>query len=209
MSNEQRITDNGQRTTDKIRFWLMLVVLIFVGVAVHWFEFKGEANTNRKPLSEFPSQVGLWKQTGIDQRFSKEVEEVLRADDYIQRDYRNSEGKNASLYIGYYFTQKTGATYHSPQNCLPGSGWVMTEPGLIKINTEDGKEFEANQYIIENEGRKSVLIYWYQGRGRAVASEYWINFTPSLTARREGVRMERWCESLFRLDKAKMARKKP
>jgi EpsI family protein len=164
---------NGQRTTDKLRFWLMLGVLIFVGVAVHWFEFKGEVNADRRALSEFPMQVGSWKQIGSDQRFGKEVEEVLRADDYIQRDYKNMDGKNANLYIGYYFTQKTGATYHSPQNCLPGSGWIMTEPSLIKIKTDDGKEFEANRYIIENEGRKSILIYWYQGRGRAVASEYW------------------------------------
>jgi EpsI family protein len=151
----------------------MLIILLFVGVAVHWFEFKGEANTNRKSLSEFPSQVGSWRQFGSDQRFGKEVEDVLRADDYVQRDYRDADGKNANLYIGYYYTQKTGATYHSPQNCLPGSGWIMTEPGLVKIRTEDGKEFEANRFIIVNEGRKSVLIYWYQGRGRAIASEYW------------------------------------
>jgi len=31
----------------------------------------------------------------------------------------------------------------------------------------------ANKYVIQNGDQKQLLIYWYQGRGRAVASEYW------------------------------------
>jgi EpsI family protein len=27
--------------------------------------------------------------------------------------------------------------------------------------------------MIQNGGQKELLIYWYQGRGRSVASEYW------------------------------------
>ena len=36
-----------------------------------------------------------------------------------------------------------------------------------------GEPFEANRYIIQNGSDKQLLVYWYQGRGRAVASEYW------------------------------------
>jgi EpsI family protein len=36
-----------------------------------------------------------------------------------------------------------------------------------------GASFEANRYIIQNGDSRQVLIYWYQGRGRAIASEYW------------------------------------
>ncbi|MFL6228388.1 MAG: exosortase C-terminal domain/associated protein EpsI, partial [Pyrinomonadaceae bacterium] len=36
-----------------------------------------------------------------------------------------------------------------------------------------GTPFEANRYIVENGDNRQLLIYWYQGRGRAVASEYW------------------------------------
>ena len=33
--------------------------------------------------------------------------------------------------------------------------------------------FEANRYVIQSANERALLIYWYQGRGRAVASEYW------------------------------------
>jgi EpsI family protein len=79
----------------------------------------------------------------------------------------------ANLYVGYYATQRTGATYHSPLNCLPGSGWMLSQPGKATITLADGSSFVANKYVIQNGEYKSFMIYWYQGRGRNVASEYW------------------------------------
>jgi EpsI family protein len=121
-----------------------------------------------------PSQVGAWRQYGPDQRFDQQTESVLRADDYLSRTYANEGGRAASFYVGYYTTQRTGATYHSPLNCLPGSGWEMGEPGSITITPADGSpSFEANRYIVENGADRELLVYWYQGRGRKTSSEYW------------------------------------
>jgi EpsI family protein len=75
--------------------------------------------------------------------------------------------------VGYYATQRSGATFHSPLNCLPGSGWTLSEPGKASIALPDGSSFVANKYIIQNGDHRSLMIYWYQGRGRNVASEYW------------------------------------
>ena len=98
---------------------------------------------------------------------------VLRASDYLLRDFRKPDGQVANLYVGYYASQRTGATYHSPLNCLPGSGWILSEPGKATITLPDGTSFIANKYVIQNGDYKSFMIYWYQGRGRNVASEYW------------------------------------
>jgi EpsI family protein len=98
---------------------------------------------------------------------------VLRASDYLMRDYRGLGGVAANFYVGYYASQRDGATYHSPLNCLPGSGWVMSSPAKVTIKPEGKEPFEANRYIIQNGGNKQLLVYWYQGRGRNVASEYW------------------------------------
>jgi EpsI family protein len=49
----------------------------------------------------------------------------------------------------------------------------MSEPGQITITPEGRSPFVANRYLIQNGGQKELLVYWYQGRGRAVASEYW------------------------------------
>ena len=114
-----------------------------------------------------------WRQAGRDVRFDAATEAVLRADDYVSRDYAGEGGRFASLYVGYYRTQRTGATYHSPLNCLPGSGWVLKEPSTVEVRPADGRApFEANSYVIEHGNDRMMMLYWYQGRGRAVASEY-------------------------------------
>jgi EpsI family protein len=98
---------------------------------------------------------------------------VLRADDYVSRDYAGEGGSAASLYVGYYTTQRTGATYHSPLNCLPGSGWTLGEPSTVEVRPADGRApFRANRFVIEHGPERMLMLYWYQGRGRAVASEY-------------------------------------
>jgi EpsI family protein len=126
----------------------------------------------RKPLAGIPAKLGDWQQKGADIRFDPQTESVLRTSDYVMREYSLSGGRLANVYVGYYASQRSGATYHSPQNCLPGAGWVMNYPQRVEIKTPGGKSFTANKFIIENGVYKEVLIYWYQGRGRAEASEY-------------------------------------
>ena len=156
-------------------FWGLVVLLLAGGALVNAWEHIGEAHVERRALREFPSELGAWRQRGADTRFDAATEQVLRANDYLSRDFRReSDGAHANLYVGYYATQRNGATYHSPLNCLPGSGWAMTDAGVMRITPADGgATFEANRYIIESGGQRSLLVYWYQGRGRAVASEYW------------------------------------
>ena len=158
---------------DIIRFWLLLALLLLGGGIINVWERAGEAHVSRRDLKDFPAQIGSWRQVGDDLRFDEETEKVLRADDYLSRNFV-SNGRAASFYVGYYATQRNGATYHSPLNCLPGSGWVMTDPARITITPEGGAtSFEANRFVIANGRDRALMIYWYQGRGRAVASEYW------------------------------------
>lgn len=155
-------------------FWAMLALLLAGGATVHFWERAGEAHVERHVLTEFPQQLGGWRQLGADTRFTADVEQVLRADDYLARDYATADGRAANFYVGYYATQRNGATYHSPLNCLPGAGWAMREPGVIHITPAGGgAPFEANRYVVENGDSRQLLLYWYQGRGRVVASEYW------------------------------------
>lgn len=155
------------------RFGLLLVLLLIGGVVVNAWQYIGEKPIQRKELKDFPKEVGAWQQRGADQYFDKETLSVLRASDYLMRDYRGIGGVTANFYVGYYASQRDGATYHSPLNCLPGSGWVMSNPASVTISPEGKAPFEANRYIIENGTNKQLLVYWYQGRGRSTPSEYW------------------------------------
>src|SRR5215213_2279818 len=156
-----------------LRFGALLVLILVAGALVNAWSYLGEAHVERKELKDFPQTIRAWQKTGNDQTLDEETLKVLRASDYLLRDFRKSDGQVANLYVGYYATQRTGATYHSPLNCLPGSGWTLSEPGKATIALPDGSSFIANKYVIQNGDFKSMMIYWYQGRGRNVASEYW------------------------------------
>jgi EpsI family protein len=155
------------------RFAILFVVLLGGGLVVNAWEYLGEARVERRELKDFPKQIGKWEQSGGDEEFDKQTLAVLRSSDYLLRNYRGADGRVVNFYVGYYESQRDGATYHSPLNCLPGAGWVMNEPGTITITPEGRAPFVANRYLIQNGSHKELLIYWYQGRGRAIASEYW------------------------------------
>jgi EpsI family protein len=156
------------------RFWILLVALLLGGGIINVWERAGEAKISRKRLHEFPAQIGSWRQSGPDTRFDAESERVLRADDYLSRNYETSDGRSVSFYAGYYASQRTGATYHSPLNCLPGSGWVMSDGRRMMITPAGGRPpFEVNRYVIQNGNDRALMLYWFEGRGRPLASEYW------------------------------------
>ena len=155
------------------RFAVMFVVLLAGGFVVNAWEYLGEARVARKELKDFPKQIGTWEQSGGDEQFDNQTLAVLRSSDYLLRNYRGADGRVVNFYVGYYASQRDGATYHSPLNCLPGAGWVMNDPGTITITPEGRSPFVANRYLIQNGLHKELLVYWYQGRGRAIASEYW------------------------------------
>ena len=173
-----------------LRFGVLLVLILLVGVLVNAWSYLGEAHVERKDLSDFPETIGAWQRTGTDRILDDGTLKVLRASDYLLRDFRKPSGEVANLYVGYYASQRTGATYHSPLNCLPGSGWTLSEPAKATIPLTDGTSFVANKYVIQNGEYKSLMIYWYQGRGRIVANDFankgWLMFDAARLRRTDG-----------------------
>ena len=156
------------------QFWALMILLVAGGVVINFWHAVGESRVERRPLRELPETIGGWRRMGPDGRFDQATEAILRADDYVNRDYAAPDGRAASLYVGYYSTQRTGATYHSPLNCLPGSGWEMVEPTSVAVTPANGAAaFTANSYVVKRAGERQLLVYGYLGRGRAVASDYW------------------------------------
>jgi EpsI family protein len=77
-----------------------------------------------------------------------------------------------SLFIAYFPTQRTGQSIHSPQNCLPGSGWAFLSSRVINLQTVNGRPYPVGEYLIGNAGQKQVVLYWYLAHGRSVANDY-------------------------------------
>jgi EpsI family protein len=137
----------------------------------------GEPTLSKKPFSQFPLVIAdKWhgKELGMEQG----VLDVLRLSDYMMRVYVPSQAEQERvtplwLYVGYYQSQRTGSTYHSPKNCLPGSGWQFAETDHVTVPVSGTTSIQINKVLIEKGLDKQIILYWYQDRGRVIASEYW------------------------------------
>jgi len=126
-------------------------------------------------LTELPLMLGNW--SGTDVPISDDVREILGPGNFVQRVYRRaSEEPYVDLFLAYFPTQRTGATVHSPQNCLPGAGWVPVESGRIHLPQPDGRIATVNRYVIAKGSERQLVVYWYQAHARITASEYWAKF---------------------------------
>ena len=68
-------------------------------------------------------------------------------------------------------SQRQGEAIHSPQNCLPGSGWQPVSATRASI-ASGGAPLPVNRYVVQKGVDRQVVLYWYQGRGRVIANEY-------------------------------------
>lgn len=151
---------------------LLIAVALLLGTAwlLHARE-SFEIIPPHKPISTFPAEIGAWK--GEDLTIDDETRQVLGHGEFLLRRYRESDSDPyIDLFIGYFPTQRTGDTMHSPQNCLPGSGWSPIQKNLVKLKAPDGSSFPANEYHVARGPEHQLVLYWYLAQGRAIASEY-------------------------------------
>lgn len=126
----------------------------------------------REPLDRLPRTIAGW--TGHDAPpLEPNVMAQLGVDEYVNRIYV-ADTRPLSLYVGYYQSQRAGDTIHSPQNCLPGAGWLPVTTSRLALKV-DGRAAPVtiNRLSIRKGLERQVVLYWYQSHGRVIASEYW------------------------------------
>jgi EpsI family protein len=153
-----------------LRFWTAVLLLAGMVLLLHM-----RADVDQKPpsdpLSQLPVMIAGWM--GIDQQIDQETRDVLGAGDFLSRVYTlDSQSPPIGLFIGYFPTQRTGQTIHSPKHCLPGAGWIFESSSYTDLIDVNGKPHRVGEYIIANGAAKQFVIYWYQAHGRSVANEY-------------------------------------
>ena len=152
---------------------LILSLILAAQAGAYQMLTKSEKVAQARPLNEFPEMLGNWVKTQ-DGVIDKETLDVLKADDTLNRSYGSNEaGMGANLFVASFRSQRTGAVPHSPKNCLPGSGWTPIINDHVLVSMPGRAEpIEVNRYIIQRGDTKSLVLYWYQSRDRAIASEY-------------------------------------
>jgi len=156
------------------RYWAMIAVLLGATTGMAYLSH-GEATPPAKQLSEFPTQVAGFKAV-LDTPLDQKTIDLLGVTDYLNRSYFSPTQGPIGVYIGYFRSQRTGVTIHSPKNCLPGAGWQPMQSSIYQLRLEDGRKVPINLYILRKDLDEQLVLYWYQAHGRVVASEYWGKF---------------------------------
>ncbi len=155
----------------------ILSIVLLAQAGVFYGFSRNEKIPPRTPLAEFSLDGTAWKNVE-DVQIDQETLDVLKADDILSRVYENkTNGRFATLFVAYFDTQRTGKAPHSPKNCLPGSGWVQDQAGMVDIAIPGQTDpVHVNRYIVSRGDNRSIVFYWYQSHNRTIASEYSAKF---------------------------------
>jgi len=153
----------------RARFIVTVGTLVAGIVLLHGVSH-GEPVPLRQPLGQLPMAMDGWQ--GQDTPLEPRIVSALGVSDYVKRAYLSSGGQHVDLYVGYYQSQRTGETIHSPKNCLPGAGWEPVRAGHLTIPLAAMPVIVVNEYLVEKGPTQYLVLYWYQAHGRVIASEY-------------------------------------
>lgn len=157
-----------------LRFWVVSLLLAGTVFVLHT-RGNSEPQVAREPLSQLPHGIAGW--TGSDRPIDPEALAVLGPGSFLSRVYaKSSETPPIDLFIGYFPTQRTGVTIHSPKHCLPGAGWAFESSEYVTLSDVNGKPHRVGEYIIADSDSKQLVIYWYQAHGHSEANEYAAKF---------------------------------
>lgn len=152
-----------------VRFFFTAGALLAGIVLLHGVS-RGETVPLRQALGLLPMSMDGFQ--GQNDPLEDRIVNALGVSDYVNRAYLDPRGQELDLYVGYYKSQRTGESIHSPKNCLPGAGWEPVRAGHLTISLTGMPAITVNEYLIEKGPAHYLVLYWYQAHGRVIASEY-------------------------------------
>ncbi len=157
-----------------LRLGVVVGLMLFVAILIQTRRQR-EVIPPRLAFKQFPTQLGGW--TGTDVSINEEMLNVLKPSDYLLRIYQNSQERAyIDLFIEYFRSQRESEAPHSPQHCLPGSGWTAVENRRVTLTPPGHEPFSANRYVIAKGDSHMLVLYWFWAHDRGVANEYWAKY---------------------------------
>lgn len=166
-----------------IQFGVILPLFFVMAVVLHNVKNREPVAIESVNLAAFPTQLGenwIGEHSSLEQR----ILNVLNPTDYMVADYRSEsfDGRGVNLYMAYFENQYREVVPHSPQICIPGAGWEISQ---FSRRVVEG--IPVNRAIIQKGVNTQLVYYWFVERGTFVANEYikkWVLFKDALIENR-------------------------
>jgi len=167
--------------------FIVAASLLAVTIGIHSFIDFREKQPITRSFSKFPLLIGDWQ--GTHQFLGQEFIDVLEFTDYTVINYTKPNSPPVNIYVAYYESQRKGKSIHTPETCLPGSGWIFKEAGTLTIplSGESSSSITVMRAIMEKGGSSQLVYYWFNQRGRILTNVYEIkiyNFWDALVRMR-------------------------
>lgn len=114
---------------------------------------------------------------GVDLPIGADEAKASGVSDYLIRRYDvGSPAIPVELYIGYHATQQGDYHMHSPDVCLPGSGWAPEDSRTAVVQV-GSNPVRVNRYLLRKGPNQILVYYWFQARGQTTTG--WTRFSIS------------------------------
>lgn len=122
----------------------------------------------RRSLATLPMTLGDW--IGRDVAVPADIIERAQTSEYLNREYmdRRNPGRKLTLWMNY--SEQGTNLRHTPEICLPSSGWEKVESQTcdVKVPAGDGRELTVTRLGYAKEDLVKHVGFWYYifGEGR-------------------------------------------
>lgn len=153
---------------------VVIAVLMLIITGGYLIIFKPKPIHLSKPMAEFPVIIGDWR--GYDAAFTKPPFKFFSADMEIKRTYRDHNGREIKLYIGYFLLQEQDReVVHYRFDSL------HYDASVVQIPLE-GKIIKAKRVINNRMGSEERIYFWYDINGTILTNRYAAKFATIIDA---------------------------
>jgi EpsI family protein len=137
---------------------LAFPLLIIAGIVVWSYAMRPTLESHAKSLEGISYELDGYR--GVDTPVGEAVEEMLRADFNVQREYFDAFGNVMWVYVGYYSTVRGGTPEHTPRACYVAHSWSVIDSRTIHAPADD--DLSVVEYLVESGGQQQLVHFWYR-----------------------------------------------
>ena len=164
----------GKRT-----FSLVIVLLLVTFTAASIIKYYQPESTAVISFDSFPLKKDDW--VGTREIIPDYVYDLLQPKEIFSANYTNADGSVVHLLFDFFTSGSSFGGPHSPRNCLPGSGWVITGSEHRLITVGD-RTIPAERLQLQLDKKRQVMDFWYITDYGETSNDYVFKFYSMLSS---------------------------